>query len=223
MILKGRSVSAHRAILPARAIELVDAAGLRNAHALLADFAAAGLIKTYALAREITPAASSAQTIRDAQIPAEVWQRIITENKVADALSGGTVRLKGSGLRGGTPAVQITGVSFSEVSLAKILERYCEGSCPPPPPEQNASSGPATASTEIRVRRAEQDIAKKEIPPIMPGALTASVRQTMQVTGLGRTKIDQLMREGTLVRQKVGARSLITVESIELLVGARVS
>lgn len=35
----------HRQILPAQAIELVHAAGLEIACALLADFAAAGLIK----------------------------------------------------------------------------------------------------------------------------------------------------------------------------------
>ncbi|MCD1623618.1 DNA-binding protein [Citromicrobium bathyomarinum] len=45
----------------------------------------------------------------------------------------------------------------------------------------------------------------------------------MQATGLGRTSIDKLMRNGTLVRTKVGRRTLISVESIERLVGAKVA
>ncbi|PZO71404.1 MAG: excisionase [Pelagerythrobacter marensis] len=59
--------------------------------------------------------------------------------------------------------------------------------------------------------------------PIRSGDLTASVGQTEQATGLGRTTIDKLMRDGTLVRKKVGRRTLITVESIERLVGAKVA
>ncbi|KLE33556.1 hypothetical protein AAW01_06615 [Aurantiacibacter gangjinensis] len=66
--------------------------------------------------------------------------------------------------------------------------------------------------------------AKKEgVQPIRSGDLTASVAQTEQATGLGRTTIDKLMRDGTLVRKKVGRRTLITVESIERLVGAKVA
>src|SRR5690554_909317 len=42
----------------------------------------------------------------DAQIPAEVWRRIVTEQKVARALIGRTVRSKGSDLRGDPPAVR---------------------------------------------------------------------------------------------------------------------
>jgi|TARA_R100000306_G_C4338274_1_gene123878 hypothetical protein len=45
----------------------------------------------------------------------------------------------------------------------------------------------------------------------------------MQATGLGRTKIDQLMQKGDLVRTKVGTRALITVESIERLLGTKVA
>ncbi|MCD1589684.1 excisionase [Qipengyuania citrea] len=41
----------------------------------------------------------------------------------------------------------------------------------------------------------------------------------MRATGLGRTKINDLMNDGTLVRKKMGRRTLITVESIERLLG----
>ena len=48
-------MSVHQPIFPAKAIELVKSRDLEKADALLADFAAAGLIKTYALVREIRP------------------------------------------------------------------------------------------------------------------------------------------------------------------------
>jgi hypothetical protein len=141
-------VSAHRPILPAKAIELVDAAGLQDAQVLLADFAAAGLIKTYALVQETSSADAAVGTVRDAQIPAEAWQRIVAEKKVADAFNGGTVRLQGSTLRGGPPWVQITGVSFSEVSLVRVLERYCETAKVSPFAKSKASRKLVSAQTE---------------------------------------------------------------------------
>ncbi|MDT0575596.1 hypothetical protein RM533_05310 [Croceicoccus sp. F390] len=137
------------------------------------------------------------------------------------ALNGGTVRLEGSQLKGGIPSVQITGVSFSEASLVKVLDRYCAQSliCATKALSIPIPETPTEASSLIS-RVGEPN--KKEVPPVKPGDLTASVAQAMQATSLGRTKIDQLMRDGTLVRRKVGNRTLITVESIERLVGTKV-
>lgn len=154
-------MSAHRPILPAKAIELVDAAGLQDPQVLLADFAAAGLIRTYALVRETASADAPIETVRDAQIPSEAWQRIVTEKKVVDAFNGGTVRLQGSGLRGGLPSVQITGVSFSEVSLAKVLDRYCEISNFAPSSQPKAPRKPAPVRTGGRVSSADSGVIKK--------------------------------------------------------------
>jgi hypothetical protein len=47
-----------------------------------------------------------------------------------------------------------------------------------------------------------------------------TVKQAMAALGLGRTKINALMGEGALARVKVGARTLITVESIEKLLSS---
>ena len=218
-------MSAHQPILPSKAIERVEAAGLSEASKLLADYAAAGLIKTYALARVTTPSGESPNTVRDAAIPAGVWQRINAAGKVAEALKGGTVRLTGSDLIGGEPEVQITGISFSDASLSKVLCRYCsqqpsvsaahpKAAIAPTPKAQPAKEVPADM-------KANPD--PKAPPPISPGDVVASVAQAMRATGLGRTKINELMNEGTLVRKKVGRRTLVTVESIERLVGARAS
>lgn len=216
-------MSAHQPILPSKAIERVEAVGLSEAGKLLADFAAAGLIKTYALARVTTPTGQSPKTIRDAAIPVAIWQRITSEGKVADALNGGTVRLAGSGLIGGEPDVQLTGISFSEASLSKVLARYCAQAKP------RASIGKPVPASASQLKPAAEPPAEakaapkpKAPPPILPGDLVASIAQTMQVTGLGRTKINELMSDGTLGKKKLGRRTLITVESIERLVGSKV-
>lgn len=213
---------AHQPILPAKAIKLVKSRDLDGACALLADFAAAGLIKTYALVRETKPIGGPTELVRDSQIPAAEWSRIILSDKISSALNGGTVRLEGSLLEGGIPSVQITGISFSETSLIKILDRYCANSSgavvtPPPFPNPEATiSGPSSASKTCEPK-------KEDVPPIRPGDLTASVAQARQATGLGRTKINALMRNGTLHIRKVGSRTLITVESIERLVGVKIA
>ena len=216
------SLPAHHPILPAKAINLVKTKDLENADALLADFAAADLIKTYALVREIRPAGGSSKVVRDAQIPAQDWERIIASEKIQVALNGGTVRLEGSPLQGGTPSVLITGISFSEAALIKVLDRYCVDT--PVGASKKSSGCDAHATTKDIAPSIEASEAKKvDVQPIRSGDLTASVAQTEQATGLGRTTIDKLMRDGTLIRKKVGRRTLITVESIERLVGAKIA
>ena len=215
-------MSAHQPVLPAKAIELVKSRNLEKADDLLADFAAAGLIKTYALVREIRPAGGPSKVVRDAQIPTQDWERIVASEKIHAALNGGTVRLEGSPLQGGLPSVLITGISFSEAALVKVLDRYCVGL--PAGASEQSSGCDAHAMTKSIAPSIEASEAKKEdVQPIRSGDLTASVAQTEQATGLGRTTIDKLMRDGTLVRKKVGRRTLITVESIERLVGAKVA
>ncbi|WP_247715089.1 helix-turn-helix domain-containing protein [Qipengyuania mesophila] len=214
------SMPAHQPILPAQAVELVKSRNLDRAETLLADFAAAGLIKTYALVREIRPAGGPTEIVRDAQIPTEDWEMIIATENIQIALNGGTVRLQGSSLQGGIPSVLITGISFSETALVKVLDRYCAAS--PASITKQASGCNAQATMKCTSSPAESLESQKEVvQPIRSGDLTASVAQAEQATGLGRTTIDKLMRDGTLVRKKVGRRTLITVESIERLVGAK--
>lgn len=215
-------MSFHRPILPGKAIELVESRNLDGPEKLLADYAAAGLIKTYALMREIRPAGGSTKTVRDSQIPQEEWGRIVASDNIVAAFNGGTVQLEGSKLPGGLPTIRITGISFSEASLTKILDRYCTNPSVPvatPLPK----SRPTTQQKVHEPSTEDQKPTQGTVPPIRAGDLTASIAQTMQATGLGRTKIDQLMQKGDLVRTKVGTRALITVESIERLLGTKVA
>jgi len=213
-------MSAHRPIHPAAAVNLVAARDLGAAEHLLADFAAAGLIKTYALMREIRPHGGLIESIRDSQIPTAEWERIIASDQVSTALNGGTVRLEGSSLQGGTPSVRITGISFSETSLIKVLDRYCANS--PADVAKPFSTCDPEASVSEFSSTAQNCRTKSDVPPIKPGDLTASVAQVEQATGLGRTTIDKLMKNGILHRTKAGRRTLITVESIERYLGTTV-
>ena len=145
---------AHQPILPARAVELVRSKNLDRANALLADFAAAGLIKTYALVREIRPTGGPTEVVRDGQIPPEEWERIVASKNIQVALNGGTVRLVGSPVQGGMPSVLITGISFSEASLTKILDRYCADPSvrtSGPIPERSPTTQNSASSTAERM------------------------------------------------------------------------
>lgn len=212
------SMSAHQPILPIHAIELVQAKNLESPEKLLADFAAAGLIKTYALVREIRPEGEPSVVLRGSQIPAEEWERIVISESVQTAMNGGTVRLEGNPFKGGQPSVQITGISFSPTSLVKVLDRYCAAS---PINTMAGKSGPqahtdASEDSAARVSRA------RAVKPIMPGDLTVSINQVMAATGLGRTKINQLIRNKVLEHTKVGRRTLISVKSLEEFVGQKI-
>ena len=172
-------MSAHHPILPAKAIELVKSRDLEDADALLADFAAAGLIKTYALVREIRPVGGPTKVMRNAQIPVQDWERIVASEKLHAALNGGTVRLEGSPLQGGMPSVLITGISFSEAALVKVLDRYCVGL--PAGASEQSSGCDVHAMTKSIAPSIEASEAKKEdVQPIRSGDLTASVAQTEQ-------------------------------------------
>ncbi|MAW89880.1 MAG: hypothetical protein CL574_02095 [Altererythrobacter sp.] len=214
-------MSFHQPILPGTAIELVKSRNMANAESFLADFAAAGLVKTYALMREIRTVGRPTMTVRDAQIPQEEWVRIIASKNVGTALNGGTVRLEGATSPGGLSNIQITGISFSEASLAKVLDRYC--GAPAQASALHPEAGNACSNGELPRSFESQSREPKEVRPIEVGDLTASIAQTMKATGLGRTKVNQLIKKGDLVKTKVGYRTLITVEIIERSVGATVT
>lgn len=208
-------MSTHQPILPAQAIALVQARNLDSAETLLADFAAAGLIKTYALMREIRPEGGPSIAYRDSQIPAEEWDRIVMSNSVEDALNGGTVRLPGASVKGGQPSVQITGVSFSKTSLEKLLDRYCTGS--------SKDEGRVSSSVRAIDPPAAAGSVLSNAPPIKRGARLATIPQVMAETGLGRSKVNQLMKAGTLERRKFGTRAMVTIESLERYTGLTIA
>ncbi len=50
--------------------------------------------------------------------------------------------------------------------------------------------------------------------------VAASIKQTCQALGLGRTTVYQLIKAGRLRTTKIGSRTLVTVESVRAIVAA---
>ena len=91
---------AHVPIPPRRAAGLVDHAQVGPPADVLADFAAAGLVKAYARLQETVHCDGRREEVRDKRISRETWRRVIAEGRVED-IATGTVRLGGSAEFGG--------------------------------------------------------------------------------------------------------------------------
>ncbi len=232
-------MSSFSPLAAAKAIAFVEAAGITDARRLIADFAAAGMVRTYALAMETVPVGGKATVLpRDIGVPVEHWRRIIRDGLVDDVWTGGTVRLAPGHLVGGEPEVRITGIRFSDKHLQTLVDLQLGAISKPQPPRKVKVAGVDTvdmgAAAELvdtvdtigalpalvaqpaatPPRRRGPDVAA-----IPRGALVASIAQTQQATGLGRTKINELINEGTLASTKVGRSVRIEVASIMALLG----
>ncbi len=222
-------------IAPRKAAELVDMADLGDASAVLADFAVAGLIKAYARIIETVDAGGAHAEVRDSRIPRDLWRRICDEGKVADIWATGSVRLPGSDLRGGTPSVSVIGIRFDDKSLQTVISQHSgpiTAMARDVDDADAADAAPATpAAAQVEpVSKAVAVVPSSAAPAAVPtkrvrqglpeGAVTVTVAQAEAAIALGRTTIDKLMKNGTLVRVKVGSRTLITVDSIRALLAS---
>ena len=111
-------------ITPVKAVELVEGAGIDNARRIIADFAAAGLVKSYALVIEMIDARGVSESSRGATIPAEVWGRIVRDAIADDVWTSGTVSLAGSLLIGGEPTAKVTGITFSAKHIDWLIAHH---------------------------------------------------------------------------------------------------
>jgi excisionase family DNA binding protein len=217
-------------IAPRKAAELVDLADLGDASAVLADFAVAGLIKAYARIIETVDAGGGRAEVRDSRISRDLWRRICDEGKVADIWATGSVRLPGSDLRGGAPSVSLIGIRFDDKSLQTVISQHGREAAPiaeatvapapgPARPDAPVTTAASIAGDVVVVSPPTAVAVKaKSVPEGLPdGALTATVAQAAAALGLGRTTIDKLMKNGTLVRIKVGGRTLIQADGIRAL------
>lgn len=201
-------MTAFQPLSASAAIGLVEAAGIQDARQMIADFAAAGLLKTYALAIETVEEGGQRSTIRGSAIPAELWHRIVDEGRLDDAWRGGMVRLTA-----GQPQVAITGISFSEKHVERLVEQRRPALATAS--IRRAEPAPVSEVPEQRTRNRKPVPAASGIPD---AAELVTVDQAMAALGLGRTKINELMGEGSLTRVKIGRRTLIKVESIRALI-----
>jgi hypothetical protein len=214
-------LSAFAPIAPRAAATIAEEAELGEVGRVLLDFAAAGLLKGYARLIETVDARGDRSEVRDSRISREIWRRIAEEGRGGDVWSSGTVRLSGSGLVGGADAVAIIGIRFDEKSLKAVVEQHR-------PTRSAAKRVVIRAARPVIAESASDDIVVVAKPhsvapapvPLPDGAISVSVAQACAALGLGRTKVNAMMKAGELVRVKIGGRALITIASIRALLPA---
>lgn len=90
-----------------------------DVRSLIADFAEAGLIKSYA--RMVAKCGSPApDEIRDARIGRDIWQQINRANAAGSVWSVGSVRLAGDD----DPELSIIGLRFEEAAVRQALKKH---------------------------------------------------------------------------------------------------
>lgn len=204
-----------------RALSLLEAAGVPDARRLLTDYAAAGLIRSYALIIETVDAGGPKPPDRGCAIAPDLWKRIVREGATPDVWTGGTVRLDASDFKGGLPAVSITGVGFHEGDLDRIVKHHGGHASSVKRRTAAASEAPTEPVTEDG--GVDEPVPRKSTkpatPPIPPGAIFASVAQAGAVLNFKRTKINELMNDGRLAWRKIDGATKIEVASIMALAG----
>lgn len=217
-------MSAFNPIPPRAAAELVDAAQIGDAASVLVDFAIAGRVKGYARLVEMVDARGARSEVRDGRIPVALWRRIVEAGKIEDVVRAGTVRLPGSGLIGGEPAVTIIGIRFDDASINALIVQHSAAARPAAGAKRSAKSPgePVVIAAPLPLEPAAAPQPARRGPAAIPdGAVTVTIKQAMAALGLGRTTVDKLCGEGKLERIRVGGRALVTVESIRELAAGR--
>ncbi|WP_267381072.1 MULTISPECIES: hypothetical protein [unclassified Sphingomonas] len=211
---------------PARkAASLLEEAGIPHAKRVIRDHARADLLKSYAASIQIV-GLKGPPAVRGGVIPMDLWERIICEGADDDVWTGGAVRLAASGLIGGHPGVIITDVSFHLAGLQRIIDAHCgrpSMSIAPARPTPPAPAGQVVVDQTIEVPVSVAPEQPKRRSPqtsaIRPGALLATIAETQAALGIGRTKVNELMKSGRLVRKTIDGGVRIEVASIMAIAG----
>ena len=200
-----------------KAVELIESAGNLDARRVISDNAAAGLVKSFARVIETEPVAGGRDRLLGATVPVDLWQRIIREGVIEDVWTGGTVRLAGADMIGGAPAVSITGIGFAEKHLHQTIDHH----------RGQVSGEPRSKKVTVELAGkiaapVDAPLAERSAPDpaaIPAGAMLCTIKQAMAALGMGRTKINEMMADGRLVRVKIDGAARIEVASIRASAG----
>lgn len=195
------------AMTPRQAIEVVQATGAEDAAKLIGDHAAAGLVRSYAQVQLTIDAAGQRTSRLGARIDAEVWERMIRAGVDGDAWTGGTVRLPGSDLVGGEPAMNITGIAFHPADIHRLALQQR----PTPQPSRKAKQQPSPSpadETDAKAPSKRKRKAPPDLSPLHSGAIHLTVEQTKAALSIGHTTFYKLLNAGKLERapSKTGTR-----------------
>lgn len=204
------------AMAPRQALNAIEAVGVQDAAKLVRDHAAAGLIRSYAQLQVTIEAGGDRHEVRGGKVLPSTWERIIAADVDHDVWSGGTARLAGSGLIGGTPAILVTGVAFHPDDIKRLANQQqpkpsVERVVSPESPTPGDEAGPPPMLTRVEKRQV------LDLTALHSGALLLSVKQTMAALAIGRTKVYELIKEGKLDRPDGETR--ITAASVRRYAG----
>ncbi|SFO02179.1 helix-turn-helix domain-containing protein [Sphingomonas sp. OK281] len=234
-------------ISPAAARHILHGISEADVGTILSDFVEAGLIRAYARVVETLTADGGRTEVRDAQIPRPLWKRIVAEEKVEHVLATGSVKLSGDGLVGGRPAVMITGVRFNEANLRDVASQHSPTLpiAAPATAPQKAKPAPKvspkvaanlplieimdtlptpTATPAATVKPAAIVPAPVAATPrtratLPEGDVMVSIADTMDILGVSRGTVGNLVKRGDLISKKLGTRTMIYAKSIRALLG----
>jgi len=226
----GGILNAHTTITPMKAVQIVEAAGIEDAPTIIADFAAAGLVKGYALATETVDARGVRTCVRGAKVPVEFWQRATMDGVDVDVWTSGTFRLAGSDLVGGAPAAVVTGITFNAKHIDWLIahhdgvtvsrRRKRKASVAPTEDAQQATE----AVADVNADRQGASRARRQPDPaaISPAALVATMKETEAMLGVCRGTVYNLIDRGKLVRVKGTSLRSVKIEaaSVRALAGS---
>ena len=175
-------MTAFHPVPPRKAVEFVEAAGIDHAERKISDHAAAGLLKSYALAVETRPVSGDPARVLGAAVPVALWKRIVNEQVESEVWAGGAVRLASSGLVGGAPAVAITGIGFNPADLQSLVDYYRGGTAKPKP----SAAPPAPITEDAPPPRSARQKRRANHSLLESGAALLTIAETQEALGLGR-------------------------------------
>ncbi len=214
-------MTAFHPLPPHKAIDLMAAAGMPHTARLLRDYAAAGLVKSYALLVETIEVDGRQSIVRGGAVPTDLWQRMIRDGVDDDVWTGGTVRLASADLIWGLPAINITGIGFNPGDVERLVAQHrCEqpkakravATLPPPRSLDQPAANAATPAPPRPRRAADASV-------LTPGKLLVTIAEAGAALGCGRTKVNELMNAGRLERRDIDGGVRITVESVRAVAG----
>lgn len=184
-----------------------------DVRSLIADFAEAGLIKSYA--RMVAKCGSpTPDEIRDARIGRDIWQRINRANAAESVWSVGSVRLAGDD----HPELSIIGLRFEEAAVRQALKKHGVA--------LGRTTKAAVAPTSLACESDQDDGAPSVTPPTpTPASSTGSApsldsvefvtaKEAKHHLRCGQTTLYQLINDGALESIKRGRSRLISTASI---------
>lgn len=183
-----------------------------DVRSLIADFAEAGLIKSYA--RMVAKCGSpTPDEIRDAKIGRDIWQRINRANAAESVWSVGSVRLAGDD----HPELSIIGLRFEEAAVRQALKKHGVAL---------GRTTKAAVAAPSSARESDQDDGAPSITPSPPAPSPkgsapsldsvefVTAKEAKHHLRCGQTTLYQLINRGELESIKRGRSRLISTASI---------